>query len=258
MKLDGKVALVTGAASGIGLEIAKRYLEADGRVVIADLNAEAATRVAQELGSAKSVIAVDMDVTDEQQVNAGVDKAVEICPRQPLLPDEGRKRLGDGVMADRAAGIGFLERLPPPLQPDLAQHRFANAFADLRDLEIEGVKGQQRLALGRPGIERGEEAVGVVPMHLRAAVGQLFPVIRQCLAFPRTRLNLSVLYRPTACAIVSQYQSHGGEATDGCHTTELDEDGRGRVCARGAKFRTGGSTGRSDRPRTPADVGAGG
>jgi 3-hydroxybutyrate dehydrogenase len=76
MKLDGKVALVTGAASGIGLEIAKRYLEADGRVVIADLNAEAATRVAQELGSAKSVIAVGMDVTDEQQVNAGVDKAV--------------------------------------------------------------------------------------------------------------------------------------------------------------------------------------
>lgn len=76
MKLDGKVALVTGAASGIGLEIAKRYLEADGRVVIADLNAEAATRAAQELGSAKSVIAVGMDVTNEQQVNAGVDKAV--------------------------------------------------------------------------------------------------------------------------------------------------------------------------------------
>lgn len=76
MKLDGKVALVTGAASGIGLEIAKRYLEADGRVVIADLNAEAATRAAQELGSAKSVIPVGMDVTNEQQVNAGVDKAV--------------------------------------------------------------------------------------------------------------------------------------------------------------------------------------
>ena len=42
MKLDGKVALITGAASGIGHAIAKRYLEADGRVVIADLNAGAA------------------------------------------------------------------------------------------------------------------------------------------------------------------------------------------------------------------------
>ena len=42
MTLDGKVALVTGAASGIGFAIAKRFLEADGRVAIADLNLDAA------------------------------------------------------------------------------------------------------------------------------------------------------------------------------------------------------------------------
>jgi 3-hydroxybutyrate dehydrogenase len=46
MKLDCKVALVTGAASGIGHAIAKRYLEADGRVVIADLNDEGAMKAA--------------------------------------------------------------------------------------------------------------------------------------------------------------------------------------------------------------------
>jgi 3-hydroxybutyrate dehydrogenase len=38
MKLDGKVALITGAASGIGHHIAGRYVAAGGRVVIADLN----------------------------------------------------------------------------------------------------------------------------------------------------------------------------------------------------------------------------
>ena len=42
MRLNGKIALVTGAASGIGYAIAKRFLEAEGRVVIADLNLEAA------------------------------------------------------------------------------------------------------------------------------------------------------------------------------------------------------------------------
>ena len=41
MRLDGKVALITGAASGIGHGIAKRYVEAGGSVAIADLNLDA-------------------------------------------------------------------------------------------------------------------------------------------------------------------------------------------------------------------------
>ena len=76
MKLDGKVALVTGAASGIGHSIAKRYVEAGGRVVIADLNLDAAKAAAKELGGEKDAIAVAMDVTNEDQVNAGVEKTV--------------------------------------------------------------------------------------------------------------------------------------------------------------------------------------
>jgi 3-hydroxybutyrate dehydrogenase len=77
MQLDGKVALITGAASGIGHAIAKRYLEAGGRVVIADLNVEGAAKAARELGDAKSAIGVGMDVSNEDQVNAGVAKAAE-------------------------------------------------------------------------------------------------------------------------------------------------------------------------------------
>ena len=75
MELNGKVAVITGAASGIGHNIAKRYLEAGGRVVIADLNLDAATATAKELGNEKTAMAVAMDVSDEAQVNAGIDKA---------------------------------------------------------------------------------------------------------------------------------------------------------------------------------------
>ena len=70
MKLDGKVALVTGAASGIGHQIARRYVEAGGRVAIADLNLDAAKAAAKELGGDKEAIAVAMDVTKEDEVNA--------------------------------------------------------------------------------------------------------------------------------------------------------------------------------------------
>ena len=77
MKLDGKIALVTGAASGIGHQIARRYVEAGGRVAIADLNLDAATAAAKELGGGKHAIAIAMDVSNEEQVNAGVEKAVK-------------------------------------------------------------------------------------------------------------------------------------------------------------------------------------
>jgi 3-hydroxybutyrate dehydrogenase len=76
MELNGKVALITGAAAGIGHGIAKRYLAAGGRVVIADLNIDAATAAARDLAGSKLAIAVAMDVSNESQVNAGVEKAV--------------------------------------------------------------------------------------------------------------------------------------------------------------------------------------
>src|SRR5262249_29886176 len=74
--LNGKIALVTVAASGIGHSIAKRFLEADGRVVIADLKLDAAKAAAAALAGPKSAMAVAMDVANEPQVEAGVQQAV--------------------------------------------------------------------------------------------------------------------------------------------------------------------------------------
>ena len=85
MKLDGKVALITGAASGIGHAIAKRYVEAGGRVGIADLNADGATEAAKEIGDTKTAIGIAMDVSNEDQVNAGVEQIVKVFGRIDIL-----------------------------------------------------------------------------------------------------------------------------------------------------------------------------
>ena len=74
MKLENKVALITGAARGIGYAIAKRYVEAGGRVAIADLDAKTAQAAAAELGGKDRAIGIEMNVTDEDEVNAGVDE----------------------------------------------------------------------------------------------------------------------------------------------------------------------------------------
>jgi 3-hydroxybutyrate dehydrogenase len=77
MRLKDKVAIVTGAASGIGKEIARAYAREGARVVIADLNQTAADAIAAELGGPLKALAVAMDVTNEQQVEAGVARTVE-------------------------------------------------------------------------------------------------------------------------------------------------------------------------------------
>jgi 3-hydroxybutyrate dehydrogenase len=78
MQLDNKVSLITGAASGIGLAIAKRYAAAGGRVAIADLRLDAAQAAADQIDQDHpgQAMAVAMDVSNEDEVNAGVAAVV--------------------------------------------------------------------------------------------------------------------------------------------------------------------------------------
>ncbi|MBA5778317.1 SDR family oxidoreductase [Stappia sp. F7233] len=61
-RLDGKVAIVTGAASGFGEGMAKRFAEEGARVIVADLNRAEASRVAAEIGEAARAVTVDVTV----------------------------------------------------------------------------------------------------------------------------------------------------------------------------------------------------
>lgn len=72
--LAGRVAFVTGGASGIGKAIAQRLAAEGSCVAIADLNIEASESLAKELGGPDVAIAVKLDVTDEQQVRTAIRK----------------------------------------------------------------------------------------------------------------------------------------------------------------------------------------
>ena len=107
MKLKDKICLITGAASGIGKEIALTFAREGGKIVIADLNRDAAHATAAQIAATgASAMGIVMNVVDEEQVNAGVDEVVRanvICPgfvRTPLV---------DKQIPEQAKALGISE-----------------------------------------------------------------------------------------------------------------------------------------------------
>ncbi|MCH8035829.1 MAG: glucose 1-dehydrogenase [Proteobacteria bacterium] len=86
MRLEDKVAIVTGAASGFGEGIARRFAAEGAKVVLADLNDQAGRRIAAEIEAAGGAAAyVHADVTDSTQVKAMIGTAVERFGRLDIL-----------------------------------------------------------------------------------------------------------------------------------------------------------------------------
>jgi NAD(P)-dependent dehydrogenase (short-subunit alcohol dehydrogenase family) len=82
-RLNGKSALITGAARGIGKSFAEAYLREGASVAIADINLEGAEATAAELGS--GAIAVEMDVTKQDSIDAAVAKTIEAFGKIDIL-----------------------------------------------------------------------------------------------------------------------------------------------------------------------------
>ena len=84
--MEGKVAIVTGGAGGLGSEICRRFAARGAAVAVADMNAEAATEVARSIATdGGSSIAVQVEVTDEESVAKAVTKVVDELGRVDYL-----------------------------------------------------------------------------------------------------------------------------------------------------------------------------
>lgn len=102
MRLQGKTAIVTGAGSGFGAGIARRFAAEGARVAVVDIGAEAAARVAEEIGG----IAIACDVGDSRSVNA--------------MADTARSALGEIDILVNNAGVTHL----PAFMEDVSEEDF--------------------------------------------------------------------------------------------------------------------------------------
>jgi NAD(P)-dependent dehydrogenase (short-subunit alcohol dehydrogenase family) len=132
-RLEGKVALVTGGASGMGLASAHRLVSEGARVVIADQHEDAARSAAGEIGA--SATSVYVDVTDEAAMTAAVEHAVKSFGRLDI-----------GI---NAAGIGAMV---PLVDQSLDQ------FRRIQEINVNGVfiacktQARQMIAQGGGGV----------------------------------------------------------------------------------------------------------
>ena len=78
-KLDGKVAIITGAAQGMGAMHVRKFVEEGAKVAITDLNFEGAQKLAGEVG--ENTIALKLDVSSEENWVEVVAKTEEALPR---------------------------------------------------------------------------------------------------------------------------------------------------------------------------------
>lgn len=129
MRIEGISALVTGAASGLGLATATRLIESGASVVLVDLPSSAGHRLAAELGEAARFVAAD--ITDTDQVSEALDVAETAGPLRAVVHCAGRG-------GDR---LRILNRDRQPADPD--------SFAEVVRVNLLGTYNVLRLSAAR-------------------------------------------------------------------------------------------------------------
>ncbi len=97
-RLAGKTAIITGAASGFGEGMAKRFAEEGAKIVVADLNTKEAERVAAEIGD--GAIAITADVSKKDDIDAAVAAALAMTGRVDIMVNNAGFTHRNGALGD--------------------------------------------------------------------------------------------------------------------------------------------------------------
>lgn len=102
-RLEGKVAIVTGAASGIGAATTRLFIAEGASVLLADLQDELGGRMVEELGPKAAY--VHTDVTNEGDIRGAVERAVEKHGRLDIMFNNAGRGHPEGLMQDLTTGM---------------------------------------------------------------------------------------------------------------------------------------------------------
>jgi NAD(P)-dependent dehydrogenase (short-subunit alcohol dehydrogenase family) len=158
MKLDGISAIVTGAASGLGLATATRLVEGGASVTLVDLPSSAGAEVAAELGACAQFIAGD--VTDEQAISAALDLAEQFGPVRVAVHCAG---IGTPVrLVDRDGSAGSLEAYSNVIKVNLIGSFNVLRLAAARMAKNEPLDGDRGVCVMTASVAAFEGQIGQI------------------------------------------------------------------------------------------------
>jgi len=159
-RFDGRVAIITGAARGIGAGTAKRFADEGAAVAVLDINEDQAAQTASGLGGTTAALGIGCDVTDAASVEAAVDRTLsELGGLHILVNNAGITRDNllfklteddwDAVMGVHLKGAFLMSKAA---QKTFVDQRYGKIL-NLSSVSANGNRGQANYSAAKAGVQ---------------------------------------------------------------------------------------------------------